>query len=144
MCRVCCLIIKNDLKVTETQGYSNTTQLQHPRSKSCYETHRHTPVMYLRARSTKSPVETWTRRTITKRRCSSTPKPSTELKDSSLATRQRVGTDARRSAAQQHPIKIGPASAPAAPPAALVVVDGLYGCWLASLRKQAGADRENR
>ncbi len=54
-----------------------------------------------------------------KRRCSWTPKPSTELQDSSRATRQRVGTGARRSAAQPHPNKIGPAGAPASPPAAL-------------------------
>ena len=110
-------------KDTRTLPNSNT----HDPSHATRHTDTHQLCTYARGRQ-KSPVETWTRRTITKRRCSLTPKPSTELKDSSRATRQRVGTGARRSAAQPHPNKIGPAGAPASPPAALVVVDGLYGC----------------
>ena len=47
----------NDFKAIETQGYSNTTRLQHPPSLSHNETNKHTPEMYLRTRSTRSALE---------------------------------------------------------------------------------------
>ena len=47
----------NDLKATETQGYSNTTRLQHPPPLQHYETNKHTAGMYLRTRSTRSAIK---------------------------------------------------------------------------------------